>query len=81
MHQYFDHKLSKWNIEDVLKENNKSEVKDWVLNCESEKSPSISIQNTFTGGTLTIGTDNEVSTRQIKSKLHNMESGEMTPDY
>ncbi|CAJ0753306.1 8595_t:CDS:2 [Entrophospora sp. SA101] len=59
MHQYFDHKLSKWNIEDVLKENNKSEVKDWVLNCESEKSPSISIQNTFTGGTLTIGTVND----------------------
>ncbi|CAJ0913646.1 19034_t:CDS:2 [Entrophospora sp. SA101] len=56
-------------------------ARDWVLNCESEKSPSISIQNTFTGGTLTIGTDNEVSTRQIKSKLHNMESGEMTPDY
>nr|CAG8506175.1 14904_t:CDS:2 [Entrophospora candida] len=76
-------------------------ARDWVLNCDSEKSPSISIQNTFTGGTQTIGTvndrtfiaelitsqkssqeeDNEVSTRQIKSKLRNMESEEMTPDY
>ncbi|CAJ0876178.1 5051_t:CDS:2 [Entrophospora sp. SA101] len=144
MHQYFDRKPSKWNIEDFLKEcdskttraklslyikclekivnteegprrekalellynyreGDKADRKlarDWVLNCESEKTPSISIQNTFTGGEQTIGTvndrtfiaelitsqkrnqeDNEVSTRQIKSKLRNMESGETISDY
>ncbi|CAG8640635.1 226_t:CDS:2, partial [Diversispora eburnea] len=49
-------------------------ARDWALNCESEKTPSINIQNTFTGGTQTIGTVNdrtfiaELSTSQKRSQ-------------
>ncbi|CAG8471208.1 2286_t:CDS:10 [Diversispora eburnea] len=84
MHQYFDRKPLKWNIEDFLKECASKTMRANLLipsheasieaqgdkidcklankcgfSCKSEKKPSINIQNTFTGGSQTIGTVND----------------------